>query len=214
MNSIGERIYELRKQKNMSQGDLADALDVSRQTISKWENNSSVPELDKIIRLSELFSISTDFILRGSDASKTVKDEKTETIIKEKTVIVEKSTDIRTIFATGLFINAMFFLFLNPKQFHISVLFASVAAILLLCKKHAVYFSLWPVFIYSSVFFSLTTAGSMNMIFDPTLYTEEYIPLLTVSYLLWITLFTLVAYAFRILKRKSITEGSDNNEKS
>jgi len=41
--SLGERIYKLRKEKNLSQGDLADMLGVSRQSISKWENNSAVP---------------------------------------------------------------------------------------------------------------------------------------------------------------------------
>ena len=47
--TLGERIYKLRTEKDMSQGYLADALEVSRQSISKWETNGSVPELDKLI---------------------------------------------------------------------------------------------------------------------------------------------------------------------
>lgn len=43
--NLGERIYKLRSVKNLSQGDLAEILDVSRQSISKWENNNAVPEL-------------------------------------------------------------------------------------------------------------------------------------------------------------------------
>lgn len=58
--NLGENIYQFRTKKNMSQGDLANALDVSRQSVSKWENNSAVPELDKLIRMSEIFSISID----------------------------------------------------------------------------------------------------------------------------------------------------------
>lgn len=58
--SLGERICKLRSEKNMSQGDLAEALNVSRQSISKWETDSSVPELDKLIRLSEIFHVSLD----------------------------------------------------------------------------------------------------------------------------------------------------------
>ncbi len=65
MNSLGERLYELRTKNEMSQGDLAEKLDVSRQTISKWENNMSIPELDKIISLSELFGVSVDYIVKG-----------------------------------------------------------------------------------------------------------------------------------------------------
>ena len=44
----------------MSQGDLADALDVSRQSVSKWETNGSVPDLDKLIKLSEIFGVTLD----------------------------------------------------------------------------------------------------------------------------------------------------------
>ena len=65
MNSLGERLYELRTKNEMSQGDLAEKLDVSRQTISKWENNMSIPELDKIISLSNLFGVSVDYIVKG-----------------------------------------------------------------------------------------------------------------------------------------------------
>lgn len=63
--SLGETIYRLRTEKNMSQGDLADALDVSRQSVSKWENNSSVPDLDKLKKLSQLFDISLDELVNG-----------------------------------------------------------------------------------------------------------------------------------------------------
>ncbi len=58
--NLGERIYELRNEKNLSQGDLADALDVSRQSVSKWENNMAVPDLDKLIKLCDIFEISLD----------------------------------------------------------------------------------------------------------------------------------------------------------
>ena len=58
--NLGERIYALRTRKGMSQGDLAEALDVSRQSISKWETGGSVPELDKLIKLSQLFDVSLD----------------------------------------------------------------------------------------------------------------------------------------------------------
>ena len=58
--TLGENIYKFRAQKNMSQGDLADALDVSRQSVSKWENGAAVPELDKLMKMCDLFGISLD----------------------------------------------------------------------------------------------------------------------------------------------------------
>ncbi len=63
--SLGETIYRLRTEKSLSQGDLAEMLDVSRQSISKWENNSAVPDLDKIIKLSEIFGVSLDELVKG-----------------------------------------------------------------------------------------------------------------------------------------------------
>ena len=58
--NLGETIYRLRTEKNMSQGDLADALDVSRQSVSKWENGNAVPDLEKLMKLAELFGITLD----------------------------------------------------------------------------------------------------------------------------------------------------------
>lgn len=63
--SLGENIYKFRTQKNMSQGDLADALDVSRQSVSKWENNNAVPELDKLVKMGQIFGITLDELVSG-----------------------------------------------------------------------------------------------------------------------------------------------------
>lgn len=63
--SIGERLTNLRKSKNLSQEQVADILNVTRQTISKWETDQSMPDLDKVIPLCELFGISTDELLSG-----------------------------------------------------------------------------------------------------------------------------------------------------
>ena len=63
--NLGENIYRLRTEKNLSQGDLADALDVSRQSVSKWENNSAVPELEKLLNMAALFGITLDELVTG-----------------------------------------------------------------------------------------------------------------------------------------------------
>jgi transcriptional regulator with XRE-family HTH domain len=66
--NLGENIHYHRTAQNMSQGDLANALNVSRQSVSKWENNTAVPELDKLLKMSELFSITLDELVRGQDS--------------------------------------------------------------------------------------------------------------------------------------------------
>lgn len=61
---LAEKIVKLRKQNGWSQEDLAVRLNISRQSVSKWESTASVPDLDKIIKLSELFGVSTDYLLK------------------------------------------------------------------------------------------------------------------------------------------------------
>ena len=68
--TLGENIVRLRTQKNWSQGDLADALGISRQSVSKWETDASVPELDKLMKLSELFGVTLDALVRGEETPK------------------------------------------------------------------------------------------------------------------------------------------------
>ncbi len=72
--NIGNKLIELRKKKGLSQENVADILNVSRQTVSKWELDQSMPDFDKIIPLCNLYEISADELLRG------VKEEKNEKI--------------------------------------------------------------------------------------------------------------------------------------
>lgn len=64
-----DRINLLRKKMGLSQEELANKIGVSRQAVSKWESGQSMPDLDKIIALSDLFGVSTDYILKGTDVS-------------------------------------------------------------------------------------------------------------------------------------------------
>jgi len=65
--TLAEKILKLRAARNLSQGDLAEALDVSRQSVSKWETGQSVPDLDKIIKLADLFGVSVDELVREEE---------------------------------------------------------------------------------------------------------------------------------------------------
>lgn len=64
--SISNKIQALRKQHNLTQEQLADQLNVSRQALSKWELGVSTPEADKIVQLSDYFKVSTDYLLKDS----------------------------------------------------------------------------------------------------------------------------------------------------
>lgn len=62
--TLGEKIQILRKQKGMTQDQLADVLNVSRQAVSKWETNESQPDIERLIEIGTLFNVSTDFLIK------------------------------------------------------------------------------------------------------------------------------------------------------
>ena len=61
---LADKIIQLRKQFGWSQENLADALNVSRQSVSKWESGNSIPDLTKILKMAEIFGVSTDYLLK------------------------------------------------------------------------------------------------------------------------------------------------------
>ena len=63
MNNIGEKLYELRRNNNMSQEQIADLLDVSRQSISKWERGDAIPDIHNLEAISKVFGVSIDSIV-------------------------------------------------------------------------------------------------------------------------------------------------------
>lgn len=64
---FSEKLLTLRKANDMTQEQLAEKLDVSRQSISKWESGQATPELEKIVAMSAVFNITTDYLLKASE---------------------------------------------------------------------------------------------------------------------------------------------------
>lgn len=130
--SIGERITELRTQKNLSQGELASALSVSRQAISKWENDQSSPDTIHLIQLADLLDTEVAYLATGvkpvyEEAPIVVNLVKKEDRVVEVEKVVEKPVIRRVIrvkyrrnpleyltlgivcFVLGLLLGALFF---------------------------------------------------------------------------------------------------------
>lgn len=95
---IEQELVRLRKQKGLSQLELAETLNVSRQAISKWEQGISMPTTENLIRLGNLYGISVDEIVnggtdRGGEASKALNEQK----LKQEPSAVKKSRTIQKI---------------------------------------------------------------------------------------------------------------------
>lgn len=92
MNHIADRIQIQRKNKGISQEELADKIGVSRQAVSKWESGQSLPDIEKIILLSDYFEVTSDYLLRGTEISSDT---------------VENKIDARIFFMVGSVFNFM-----------------------------------------------------------------------------------------------------------
>ena len=90
---FNNRLYQLRKQKGLSQEELANRLNVSRQTVSKWEVGDSTPEMEKLVAISDLFDVSLDALVMGKEEKNEAKESKNSefaTVLNEK-VLTEKN---------------------------------------------------------------------------------------------------------------------------
>lgn len=93
--NIGERIQKLRKEQGLSQEQLAERLHISRQTISKWELNQSSPDLDMIVKLGELFGVTTDYLIVGNE-------------IKQEKVVLKKEKNMGNKWLKNIIIGCVF----------------------------------------------------------------------------------------------------------
>lgn len=98
---LAEKIMKLRKQQGWSQEELAMRLGVSRQSVSKWESQASIPDLDKILKLSELFGVSTDYLLKDNAKEESIPLEETfaasETAKETVSVSLEEANEYMTL---------------------------------------------------------------------------------------------------------------------
>ena len=165
--TIGEKIYKLRTEKNLSQGDLAEILEVSRQSISKWENGGATPDLDKIIKLSEVFGITIDELVKNEEVSAPAEEKAPQIIIKK-----ESSFPPRKIIGTVLLsLSLIVTVVLLAAGGGISGLVLSSPLILcgIICfifKKNVGLWCAWAVFFAVDMYLRIATGTSSSVIFN------------------------------------------------
>ena len=95
--TIADRIQSLRKQRGMSQEELADAVGVSRQAVSKWESEQATPDLDKVVIMSDIFEVTTDYLLKGIEPVRTPDHKTMSDVIDQKVLTKKNGTRAKTI---------------------------------------------------------------------------------------------------------------------
>lgn len=90
---LSDKIILLRKKNNLTQEELAEKLGVSRQSVSKWEMGNSIPDINKIIQLSDVFGVKTDYLLKNEIDDIEYSDDTVEELEAKKTISVEDAND-------------------------------------------------------------------------------------------------------------------------
>jgi transcriptional regulator with XRE-family HTH domain len=187
----------------MSQGNLADKLDVSRQTISKWENNMCLPEAEKLLQLSEIFGVSTDYILKGKTEAQTapepvyiyVKDPDGVNAPKHNEIFFRKYVGI-VIAIIGVLLSVILVLMGGWVLIFVTAALI-LLGILLACNiKHPWLIFSWIVYIPTVIAMPFISMLNPLAIFHPELYTS-HLPVVLYAYATWIILGLLIYFTIK-----------------
>lgn len=145
---FSEKLLTLRKANDMTQEQLAEKLDVSRQSVSKWESGQATPELEKIVAMSAAFNVTTDYLLKSSEIDDL--SVKTEMLEKQQQVLLDREQKQRHVFSCIMYSVAVYLVFFaiyfighfhfwewvsNPSVFFAGFLIASAIVIVICVKK-------------------------------------------------------------------------------
>ncbi len=146
--NFSEKLSTLRKANNLTQEQLAEKLDVSRQSISKWESGQAVPELEKIVALSAIFNVTTDYLLKSSEIDDL--SVKTEMLEKQQNILLIREQKQQQILGCVMYSLAIYLVFFaiyfighfhfwewvaNPSVFFAGFLIATALVIFVCVKK-------------------------------------------------------------------------------
>ena len=205
--TLGEKILKLRSTAKMSQGDLAEKLNVSRQSISKWETNQSVPELDKLIQLSDLFQISMDELVRSDDLDQRDKEEAEIPSAEPQPtqVIIQRSLSTQKIvgfilLALGL-LCCILALFVGSGLLIIGgyIIFCSILCLVL--KRYAGLVIGWITMIQAIILTPLFTGVRMLSVWNPGYMRHAGINQI-ISILMWVFLAALIIRTALIITKR------------
>ena len=161
--TLGEKIYELRTQHNLSQGDLANELNVSRQSISKWENGNSTPDLDKLTKLGKIFNISLDELVNNEETEKNIiatPEQITTTQPKTREKKIGKGLLIAGVISIFVFL----LLGLGITGFFVAIPLFACSIIYYKAKSNHFLYCLWAIIPLSDLYIRFAMGISWNVI--------------------------------------------------
>ncbi len=159
---LHERIYQMRTQAGMSQGDLADKLGVSRQSVSKWETGSAVPELDKLLKLSALFGLSLDELVKGEQRPPEEPAEPQVIYVERTQIPVRKSLGAVLLGVGALILVILTVLGGFLTGLALAVPFVLCGLLCMKCERHAELWCGWTFYLWFELYLRLFTGLRIN----------------------------------------------------
>lgn len=186
--SLGTNIYELRSKQGMSQSQLAQELGVSRQSVSKWETDGAVPDLDKLINMSKLFHVSLDELVTGEMPQRP----------EQPTIIVQQRPPLPTRIIIGSILLAAGFVTLLvcailgglAEGLLLSLPLWIIGAFCFIAKKHVILKCCWALYPMINFFLIACTSLHWRICFamrDPVRLVAGTVQLGLMGALVWFT---------------------------
>ncbi len=171
--NIGERIYNLRTEADMSQGDLAEKLNVSRQSVSKWENNNSTPDIEKLVLIASVFGITVDELVKDEATPVNQADNQNEVKAAQQQENVNQPTtatplkspknikNAKILLGIGIAVAFGFFIFgLGLTGLIFAIPFLVCSLICYLSKKDVGFYCLWALVFMADMYIRFGTGLS------------------------------------------------------
>ena len=208
MMALGEKIYRLRSEKGMSQTDLAEALNVSRQSISKWETDAATPELDKLIKLGEVFGVSLDELVLDKKTQPT-QTPQPETPHQRPSLACKIAGTILVCFGAMIWLLIMIL-----GDFFAGMLFSSpfvLCGLVLLVKRRLPgLWCAWALYLCIDVYLQFATGINLSYAFLPVVYAYSTPVHIIVAWSL-VAVFSGLALATGLCYRKDPMKNTNRN---
>lgn len=220
MNKLGERINKYRTARGLSQLELSELLEVSRQSISKWETDAAVPELSKLVKMAEIFGISLDELVLGKAAEEEEtngeKEESPAPAREEKVYSRIKAGMGLMFLGVGILLSFLLLLLAGDilSALVIFIPFGLSAFFCLRQFRHAALGCSASFFFVIAWYLFIFTGSGWEAVFSPLFYTDAVNPwyrviswalFVVLSFFICMTVFVYRGQKFEYSKRKHIT---------
>jgi len=200
--TLGQNITALRTKAKMSQGDLAEKLNVSRQSVSKWETDASVPELDKLLLLSEIFGITLDELVKGEKPEAGAAETPEEASHAEKPAESSTRKTVGYIFLAAGLLCCILGVVFSGVALAVGVYLLTVGIVCLVVRRYAALVIGWLTILPAFRFSAVTAISNLFALLNPPSQSGGTTAWGILGIGLWLALAVMIVFTVRAIKKR------------